>query len=45
MEREAEQVEEEKVTSQIIEKLKMIGDQDTALLMLDRHLGERGVTN
>ncbi len=40
-----EQVEEEKVTTQIIEQLKMIGDQDTALLMLDRHLGERGVTN
>ena len=40
-----EQVEEEKVTAQIIEQLKMIGDQDTSLLMLDRHLGERGVTN
>jgi len=37
-----EQVEEEKRASEIVERLKMIGDQGPALLMLDRQLGERG---
>lgn len=36
-----EQVEEEKNASQIVETLKMIGDQGGPLLMLDHELGER----
>jgi ferritin len=37
-----EQVEEEKVGMDIVEQLKLIGDNKTALLMLDRQLGSRG---
>lgn len=37
-----EQVEEEKSASEIVEKLKIIGDRGTALLMLDINLGKRG---
>lgn len=36
-----EQVEEEKNASQIVETLKMIGDQGPALIMLDRELAQR----
>ena len=36
-----EQVEEENSATQIVEMLKMIGDQRQALLMLDRELGVR----
>lgn len=36
-----EQVEEEKSATQIVETLKMIGDNQVALLMLDRELGRR----
>ena len=36
-----EQVEEEKVAAEIVEQFKMIGDNKSALLMLDRHLGAR----
>jgi ferritin len=36
-----EQVEEEKMVSGIVEQLKMIGDQGTPLLMLDRALAAR----
>ena len=36
-----EQVEEEKTASQIVEQLKMIGDQGVALHMLDRELSAR----
>jgi ferritin len=36
-----EQVEEEDSASQIIEMLRMIGDNQQGLLMLDRELGER----
>ena len=36
-----EQVEEEKTATQIVETLKMIGDDKVALLMLDRELGAR----
>lgn len=36
-----EQVEEEKITSELVAKLKMIGDQPAALVMLDRELGAR----
>ena len=36
-----EQVEEESTASQILETLRMIGDNDNALLMLDRELGAR----
>ena len=36
-----EQVEEEKTVSEILAQLKMIGEQSTALFMLDRHLGTR----
>jgi ferritin len=38
-----EQVEEEKNASSILEQLKMVGDNRTALLMLDMELGKRGV--
>jgi ferritin len=43
----AEQVEEEKVASNIVEQLKMIGEQGDALLLLDRGLAKRGsgITN
>ena len=36
-----EQVEEEKTASQILETLRMAGDNKVALLMLDRELGAR----
>lgn len=36
-----EQVEEEKSASEIVHQLELIGDQATALLMLDRHLASR----
>lgn len=36
-----EQVEEEKSATQIVETLKMIADNQAALLMLDRELGRR----
>jgi ferritin len=36
-----EQVEEEKVAGEIVEQFKMIGDNKSALLMLDRHLAAR----
>ncbi len=36
-----EQVEEEKTVSEILAQLKIIGEQSTALFMLDRHLGSR----
>jgi ferritin len=37
-----EQVEEEKVASDIVERLKMIGERGDALLFLDRELAKRG---
>jgi ferritin len=37
-----EQVEEEKNASQILEQLKVVGDQPAALFMLDSYLGKRG---
>lgn len=36
-----EQIEEEKTASQILEMLKMAGDNRSALLMLDKELGSR----
>jgi ferritin len=39
-----EQVEEEKSASQIVEQLKIIGNDGGALLLLDRELGARGTT-
>jgi ferritin len=36
-----EQVEEEKMTSQLVAQLKMSGDHPAALVMLDRELGAR----
>ena len=39
----SEQVEEEKTASQILETLRMAGDNKVALLMLDRELGARQV--
>ena len=36
-----EQVEEEKAASDIVEQLKMVGDQADALLLLDRQVGIR----
>ncbi|MGC9348319.1 MAG: ferritin [Anaerolineae bacterium] len=38
----AEQVEEEANVTEILERLKMLGDRGQGLLMLDRALGERG---
>ncbi len=37
----SEQTEEEKQARQILDQLKMIGDQGTALYLLDKELGER----
>ena len=37
----AEQVEEEKLTTQVLETLRLIGDDKPALVMLDRELGRR----
>jgi len=36
-----EQVEEEKIATEVVEHLKMIGDSAVGLLVLDRKLGER----
>ena len=36
-----EQVEEEKSAGEIVETLKMFGERDTVVLLLDRQLGER----
>lgn len=36
-----EQVEEEKTSSAVVERLRMAGDNSSALLMLDRELGSR----
>ena len=36
-----EQVEEEKSAAEVVEKLKLAGDQGPALVILDRQLGER----
>ncbi|MEX1005532.1 MAG: ferritin [Acidimicrobiia bacterium] len=36
-----EQIEEESIVSDIVEQLKMIGDDGGALLLLDRELGQR----
>lgn len=36
-----EQVEEEKSATEVVEQLKLIGDQGAGLFMLDRQLGER----
>jgi ferritin len=38
----AEQVEEEASASEVVEKLKMIGESSNAIYMLDRELGKRG---
>lgn len=37
-----EQVEEEKTAQELVEQLKMLGDQTAALLLLDREVGQRG---
>jgi ferritin len=37
-----EQVEEENNATQVVEQLKAVGDSKTSLMLLDRHLGERG---
>jgi ferritin len=36
-----EQIEEEKTAAQILDQLKMVGDQKGPLLFLDRHMGRR----
>ena len=38
----SEQVEEEKSATEIVERLRMAGEDTAALLMLDKELGERG---
>ena len=37
-----EQVEEEKTSTAIVERLRLFGDTPSGLMMLDRQLGERG---
>lgn len=37
-----EQVEEEKTSTSLAERLRLVGDSVTGLLLLDRQLGERG---
>ena len=37
-----EQVEEEKNSSQVLESVRRVGDNQAALVMLDRELGQRG---
>jgi ferritin len=37
----AEQVEEEKSAAEIVEKLRMAGENSTALLLLDKEMGDR----
>jgi len=37
----AEQVEEEANASEILDQLKMIGDEKRSLFMIDRELGQR----
>jgi ferritin len=37
-----EQVEEEKNADEVIQRLKLVGDDGTGLLMIDRQLAERG---
>lgn len=37
-----EQVEEEKTASLVLEQLKRVGDQGTAVILVDRYLAERG---
>ena len=37
-----EQVEEEKTAGDVVEQIKLAGDNNTALLMIDRELGARG---
>jgi ferritin len=37
-----EQVEEEKSSSQVLESVRRVGDNQAALVMLDRELGQRG---
>jgi ferritin len=39
-----EQVEEEKTSSEIVETLRMIGDNSSGLYMFDKELGGRGAT-
>jgi len=39
-----EQVEEEESAGQIVDQLKLVGDQPMGLLMMDRQLGERQAT-
>jgi ferritin len=41
----SEQVEEEKIATQIVETLAMIGDNKVALLMLDRELAQRSLAS
>lgn len=40
-----EQVEEEKIVTDIVEQLKMVGDDKRILLLLDRQLGSEGRTD
>ncbi|MBL8979610.1 MAG: ferritin [Gemmatimonadetes bacterium] len=39
-----EQVEEEKNSTQVLENVRRVGDNQAALVMLDRELGQRGAT-
>ncbi|MCK6459346.1 MAG: ferritin [Planctomycetes bacterium] len=40
-----EQVEEEKSSSQLVERVKMVGDNQGALLLIDRELGARSAAS
>jgi ferritin len=37
-----EQIEEEKIATQVVETLRLAGDNRSALLMIDREMGQRG---
>ena len=37
----SEQVEEEKAATEIVEQLRLVGDDGAGLLILDAHLGDR----
>jgi ferritin len=38
----SEQIEEEKTARQIVERLRMVGERNAGILVLDHHLGKRG---
>lgn len=39
----SEQIEEEKTARQIVDRLQMVGDRNAGILVMDHHLGKRGL--